>query len=538
MMMKILFNSLFYKNRCRSHRWHNHNIVDPILQPPRKSTLEQIRKKSQRVVASSLLLSLCITPVSAQNQDVIDSLPNLGSSSAQYLSKKQASLLGAAYIRQARSAMRFVEDPILLEYLKTLGEKLLQHSDDSLNAPKQFSFYLINNPAINAFAVPGGHIAINTGLIENADNEAELASVLAHEIAHVTQNHTARGIESARYDNLISLATILVAAAAGSAEGAQAGIAASTGGLVQKRLAYSRHFEREADASGIRTLYKAGYDPSATANFFQKLLSANRFNGINAPEFLLSHPLTVSRISEAEQRIKSYPITGAQGQQPKINSQAFIDIKARVTALFGNNPARISQQLAAQLLEKPNDTTQLATLHYQQGLTLARINQGKTATEHLRQAATLAPQQLDYQIALAETELEHHNKSAGLNLFRQLYQQHRTTKPSIALYYANALILNDNSRDAISILNESIQLAPREPNAYFMLARAYGENGRLYDSYVARAEHHYLRGNFSFAVKQLDNAIAIAPNEIEKSIQQAKQAKIKRELAETRKALR
>ena len=489
----------------------------------------------QAIAASSVLASaLFFSHFShSQNRDVIDSLPNLGSSSAQFLSKQQSNVLGAAYIRQARRAIRFVNDPILEDYINALGNKLAKHSDSSINAPDQFTFYLAQSSTVNAFAVPGGHIVINTGLIENTDNEAELASVLAHEIAHVTQNHSARGIEGSRYDSLISLATILVAVASGSAEAAQAGVAASTGGLIQKRLAYTRRFEREADATGIRTLYKAGYPPAATSSFLHKLQSANQFNGINAPEFLLSHPVTVSRISEAEQRIKSYPPLTKNNQ-----SDDFIDIKARISALYGTNAHQLSEQLAQKIASHNKEGTDISgTLYYQYGLSLAKSNKPKEALPQLRKAVQMSPEKVAYQIAVAETELTSKNKTAGLKQFKEIYEEHATKMPAIALYYANALILADQSKQAIPVLKKMLQHSPKEPDLHIMLARAYGENDLLFESYVSRSEYHYLRGNFTFAIKQLENAIATAPNSIERSILLAKKAKVKRELEETRKAL-
>lgn len=470
----------------------------------------------------------------SQTRDVIDSLPNLGSSSARYLSKHQAHLLGEAYIRQARGAMKFVNDPILEEYINTLGNKLKQYSDASFNTPDKFNFYFIENPAINAFAVPGGHIAINTGLINSTDTEAELASVLTHEIAHVTQNHSARGMEGSRYDSLISIATILVAAASGSADAAQAGIIAGQGSIRQKQLAYSRRFEREADATGIRTLYKAGYPPAATSTFLQKLLSANQFNGAAVPEFLLSHPVTVSRISEAEQRIKSYPPL----EQPKKSNTDFIDIKARISALYSSNPERLSKKLAKEITKQKKLGVEISdSLHYEYGLSLGEANDTEQALIQLRKAAKKSPQKVAYQIAIAETELENDNKAVGLDLFKKIYQEHEASMPSIALYYANALILANQSKLAIPVLIKIQKRSPKEPYTHIMLARAYGENDRLFDSYVSRAEYHYLRGNFAFAVKQLENAIATAPNDIEKSILQNKKAKIQLELDETKKAL-
>ncbi len=494
---------------------------------------KSVAKLTAKLITPCLTALLVIATGNIQARDAIDSLPNLGSSSVQYLSHKQAEQLGQAFIRQARSQLKFIDDPILLEYLNRVGNRLVRFSDNPENGPTRYSFYLIDNPKINAFAVPGGHIAIHTGLILNAESEAELAAVLAHEIAHITQNHTARNIENNRFDNVIALASVLVAAAAGSAEAAQASLLASNASILERRLAYGRNFEREADANGIRTLSKAGYNTTAMVSFFQKLLNSSRLNSNNAPEFLLTHPLTISRISEAEQRAKSYPIVA---NPPDTD---FLNIKARITASFGDNYKRHRKLLAQQLASKTStEKNAAAAQYYQYGLTLARANQYENSINALETAINLEPETLQYRIALADVELESGNSFTGLNRLRRLYDSHHKQNEYIGLYYANALILTRNSLDAIPILREAIRRTPNDPSAHIMLSRAYGETDQLFNSYVARAEYHYLRGSFEFSIKQLDNAIALAPNQVQKSILQSKRGKIQTELDELKKALR
>jgi len=193
-------------------------------------------------------------------EDNFDQLPDLGSNAENFLSDFEAQQLGRAFIRQSRYRLPYVYDPELVNYINDLGNKLLAVSDD---AGKDYQFYLIDNNVINAFAVPGGHIAMHTGILTKSETESELASVVAHEISHVTQHHISRKLEASRYDSWIALGALLAAAAAGGADAAQAAIGLSQASIIDRQLSYSRSFEAEADSLGIRLLSRAGFDPAA-----------------------------------------------------------------------------------------------------------------------------------------------------------------------------------------------------------------------------------------------------------------------------------
>lgn len=486
-------------------------------------------KYRQWIVALSTTLAVFFAGF-GYSRDPIDSLPDLGSSSARYLTAKQAEQLGLAFIRQARRSMTFINDPVLLNYLNKLGNRLLKNADESIGS-KTFSFYLIDDPRINAFAVPGGHIAIHTGLITNAASEAELASVLAHEIAHVTLNHTARNLESSRYDSMIALASILAAAAAGSAEAAQASLLATNAGILQRQLAYSRNFEREADANAIRTLVKSNYDPAAMPEFFAKLEKSARLSN-SAPEFLLTHPLTTNRITESLQRAKSYP----KPEQLRDDGE-FKDIQAVVAAQFGKDPKRLADLYKQQLSEKTEQQRkQAAPLYLQYGIAASRAKRHEEALQALETANKLAANNLKYQIALADAQMQAGNTFTALNSLREMEQQFSEEHPYISLYYANALILSRHNDEAIPVLQRITRRDPNDPTGFIMLSRAYGESGQLFESYVARAQYHYLRGNYEFAIKQLDNAISRAPDQVQKSILRSRRDEFNRELREVKKA--
>ena len=184
-------------------------------------------KQSLALMISALLLSSAVGISSAQS-DHFDQLPDLGSQAANYLSDGDASKLGKAFIRQSRYRQPYVSDPELVNYINRLGQELLAVSPD---ADKEYQFYLIDNNIINAFAVPGGHIALHTAILTKSESESELASVIAHEISHVAQRHIARKLESSKYDSWIALGALLAAAAAGGSDAAQAAF-----GLPSSRL--------------------------------------------------------------------------------------------------------------------------------------------------------------------------------------------------------------------------------------------------------------------------------------------------------------
>ena len=201
--------------------------------------------------------------------------------------------------------MDLVNDPTLKEYLDNLGNRLIE----SLGLPKDsFTFFLINDNTVNAFAVPGGYIGVHTGLLLTAANEAEVASVLGHEIAHVTQQHIPRMVSAQKQNMLPNLATLLAGILLGG-QATEAAIAITSARSIENQLTFTRSFEREADRIGITVLANSGYDTNSMADFFLRMQQANTLYETNAPQFLLTHPITTDRIAEAKARAANYPHT-------------------------------------------------------------------------------------------------------------------------------------------------------------------------------------------------------------------------------------
>ena len=235
-----------------------------------------------------------------------DGLPDLGDVSQELISPQMERQIGEQSMFQIRSDKTYMDDPELSDYLNQLGGRLVANSSE----PGQpFEFFAINDNAINAFALPGGFVGVNTGLIQLAQTESELASVFSHEISHVTQHHYARMVSGTRYDSLAALATLAVAilAARNSPQAASAGIVGAQAGSIQHQLNFTRQNEQEADRIGLGLLEKSGFDTRAMPAFFERMQKATQLVEGNTPSYLRTHPVTHERIAEVENRVEHIP---------------------------------------------------------------------------------------------------------------------------------------------------------------------------------------------------------------------------------------
>lgn len=455
-----------------------------------------------------------------QQEDVFDQLPDLGSTSGKYMSEYEAQRLGQAFIRQSRFRQRHVSDPELIDYLNRLGDRLLEVSDD---ADKDYQFYLIDSNAINAFAVPGGHIALHTAILTKAESESEVASVIGHEISHVTQRHIARRIESSRYDRFISLGTLLAAAAIGGGEGLQAGASLGSAAVLDKNLRYSRSFESEADALGIRLLSRAGFDPKAMPRFFKRLLDESRINKSNAPEFLRSHPLTINRIAESSERVRAYPEAGEQDQ-----SEFFL-MQAKIIASYSKDK-EVARERFATAIKNGDDT--LAN-RYGYALSLSKNGQYDEAREAFKVLAKDYPDNVTVALAQADSELDANKIEDGLALMKTLYERESALgNHMVDIYYANALVLTDRNQEAVPILRSALANDPTQPYLHSLLSRAYANTGNEMESYRERGESHYLRGNYTFAIRQFKRALSLTDSAYNQARLEARIVDVERELEE------
>ncbi|MCW9024315.1 MAG: M48 family metalloprotease, partial [Gammaproteobacteria bacterium] len=253
-------------------------------------------------------------------------LPEIGESAAAIVTPIEEFETGQAVMRNIRRAGGTLEDPLVHQYLNQLGYSLVANSESQM---KNFHFFMINDNSINAFALPGGFIGMNYGLLLRTQSESELASVLAHEIAHVTQRHHARSYEYGSHSNVPAIAALIAAIILGgnNYEVGEAALATMAATSIQNQLDFTRENEKEADHIGIALLSDSGFDTYSMAHFFETLEKNSRLYGQEAPEFLRTHPVNKTRIADAKNRARQLP------QHPLPEQKAFLLIRSRLQVL-------------------------------------------------------------------------------------------------------------------------------------------------------------------------------------------------------------
>ena len=409
-------------------------------------------------------------------------LPDIGDPAATGLPLPQEKRLAPIILRQLRSQLPVIEDVEINEYISSLGGQLLSvNPDNRLN----FHFLPVNHAQINAFATPGGIVAINSGLILATESESELAGVLAHEITHVTQRHLARRIAESRKTNwigyLAAIGTLL--AAAYDSRLAQAVSYAGAGAITERALGYSRIFEREADRLGMQLMVAAGYDPVGMPQFFSRLQSSESV-GSQVPEFLRTHPLTTSRLSDTLNRAKLY-----HGDY-RDDSKEFLFIKARIEAIL--NP----QQVLAQTM--PRRAT--AAERYRRAVALTR-NGGAREAVRLLENIPQSGETVATGLALAQGYLAQGNQRDALKLLDSLSKLH-PGRNSIAFHLGEALVRTGQPEPALMQLR---RFANEQSPPLFkkLLARAATNSGKQWLGHKYLADYYQANGHFQAALEQL-----------------------------------
>ncbi|HEX7045373.1 MAG TPA: M48 family metalloprotease [Burkholderiales bacterium] len=437
---------------------------------------------------SCLLLATALAlPGSGAAADAIN-LPDLGDASAAVISPAEERKLGEDFMRRARSSLAISDDPEVTTYVQNLGQKLVAHSDQP---GMPFHFFVVADPSINAFAVPGGFIGVHTGLLLAAESEAELASVLAHEIAHITQRHIPRLLADQQRSMPAMAALLAAVLLAGRGDAA---VALTGAAMAQRGINFTRSAEEEADRIGIRLLAEAGFDPRAMPAFFERMQALNRHNETNLPEFLRTHPVTTARIADSRGRAEQHPYR----QVP--DSLEFRLVRAKLRATAPGDPVEIARGFAANLAE--GKSANLEAERYGYALALARARDYEGARREVARLRERDADNVYYRLLQAEIELGAGRTEQGLRYYAEAYRRDPTYYP-LALNYARALVRSKRTREAEPILRAAIKQRPDDPVLYELLSQAAGANGKLAEAHQALAEHYYLRGDARGALEQL-----------------------------------
>ncbi|MEM7250098.1 MAG: M48 family metalloprotease [Pseudomonadota bacterium] len=452
-------------------------------------------------------------------------LPNIGDVSSGSFSSSEERELAEAFLREIRRHLTLVEDPEIVRYIKNLGAQLASATDDG---DQPFQFLAIGDRSINAFAGPGGVIGVNTGLILASNSESELAAVIAHEIAHVTQKHLARAIDNAERFTLPALAGMLAALvlASQNAQAGQAALAGVLAGSAQRSLDFTRSNEQEADRVGIEILARAGFDPRAVPAFFEELQRANRFYA-EPPEFLSTHPVTVKRIADSRARAERYPY------KQYTDSLDYLLVREKLRAFVPADPKDAVREFANNI--KSGQVRNPVAAQYGYAVALVRDKKFSDAKGILEKLTKGDPERINFLAGLAYVNLKLGQAEEAFRLYRnalRIYPNDRALAPA----YAEALYDQDNAEQAETILSKYKKHQELNAREYELLARIYAKLGNRFAANAAIAESHYLEGDLSTAIHSLGVALRSSPpNDYESSRVEARLSELEQEQEERQK---
>lgn len=477
------------------------------------------------------LICAALSFVAGAQQDA--RLPDLGSSANALISPQEAQDYGASMLRQMRALNMVVDDPLLDDYISDLGYRL---AANSAKPKDHFAFFVVKDPEINAFAAPGGYIAVNSGLMVITRNESELAGVIAHEIGHITQNHLQRAFEASKKDAplmaLVLLGAVLAGASNNSGDAPMAVLAGGQGLIAQRSINFTRKDEIEADRVGIQTLANAGFDPNAMADFFQHMADVTSANaGENeVPSMLQTHPVTTMRISDAkaragaliaEQKLRPDSTIGNKREWQENTAPiayvkdattllpahvtgdpgTYVLMRERVRVLAGN-PVTLATYYSSNLADRTAFNT--PANHYGYALALIRSGRAAQAIGQLQPLLQAHPDNLVLDLAMAEARLQAGQRAAALAIYNKLNARSPRNR-AVALAYANALTMDgDKAQGALAagLLRPLLDDAT-EPEIYNAYARASEKAGDSIRAGEAFADASYYSGRPYDAMEQL-----------------------------------
>ncbi|HEY5679556.1 MAG TPA: M48 family metalloprotease [Pseudomonadales bacterium] len=461
--------------------------------------MQDSRAKQRRLSGAGAVIrlgigaALCLLTAAAST-DVSDDLPVLGDASSSMISPELERQIGRDFLKQVHAGLPTISDPVLKHFVTRQLTDLLQYSQVRENL---LGVVLIDSDQINAFAAPGGVVGVNLGLLLHAQDVHEYSSVMAHELAHLSQRHFARGVEEARSKTLPTIASLLAAIMIGAVGGGEAGMAAisaSQAASQSSQLRYSRGREQEADRIGLNTIVRAGMDPDGMARMFERMQRNYRFSR-TPPEFLLTHPLSETRISDAKSQAREYP------QRDYADSPDYAMMRVRAQIYYAPNAAGAVAQFEKAVRDDPE------SVPARYGLALAQSRAGLHAEAIAGGDAlfTADPQKILYIASYAELLIE----AEKLDQATRLLSHHLALNPdnaTLAAMYSEALIRDQRYREAEAVLERQSVVNKDDVDVWYNLAEVSGKAGNIIGVHRARAEYFALHGAYQRAIQHLEYA--------------------------------
>lgn len=437
----------------------------------------------------------CLATLAGADESSGVKLPDIGSSAASLATPQELRDYGAGMLQEMRAYEMVLDDPLLSDYVNSLGYRLVSSSD---RPDSGFTFFIVRDPQINAFAAPGGYVAVNAGLINAMGSEDELAGVMAHEISHVQQQHILRAFEDQKKMSIpimLAMLGVMIAAAGRTDDAAPAALVAGQSLMIQRQINFTRGDEAEADRVGIQTLARAGFDPNAMAGAFQELQKVMRVNGVDVPEFLLDHPVDTKRIAEAKARAEQLGC-------PKVNrvrdtSPATPSGPLNLTLSNASQPATLSADAEAKAIE---DRTTVDVAPQGQGKALPQVT-----------VTACAPRDpAGQQYFLLMRERNRVLSASVTSKIRDYYARNLRDDPAFDTVpnrygYALSLIYTQQAAQAVGMLRKAVAAQPGSSALQLALAEALNQSGAGNESFaIYQRLHRDFPGNRAITLAYVD----------------------------------
>jgi len=454
-----------------------------------------------RKAAQSAALLLIVATAFGAGSAVADDiqLPDIGSPADAVLPKSEEDRLGRAIMAQIRMSGTVIDDPLITEYVNDIGHRIAAQTNDGDHS---FEFFVVDDQRINAFAIPGGYIGVHTGLLQATRNEDELAGVLAHEIAHVTQRHIARALHANQRQSILTtalmLGAIIAGVAAGDGDAAQAGMAVAQGTAVQQQINFTRSNEYEADRIGIAALADAGFDPYGMASFFEVMSRLQPSDpSMRTPEFLRTHPVTSTRISEARSRAAGYP----RVQSDDSVNYGIARVRSKVASFD-------TAAQAVEYFEKRHHEYQDDIEQYGRAVAYQRAGRDVEAAQIFSELVDRNRHIIAYHIGLGESQLALEQYENGFSTFDRALTLFPRNVP-LVIHYGEWLIRLDRADDAHAMLLDLLNNVPPTPEQVRLIARAASAAGEEAEAYYYMSEYMLMRGDLVGGVNFLVQALQL-----------------------------
>jgi beta-barrel assembly-enhancing protease len=396
--------------------------------------------------------------------------------------------LGEEFFLAIQQVMQVVSDPFVQAYLNRLGQRLVAQLGPGAQ-PFSYRFFVVNDPSMNAFAVPGGYVFITTGMIRSMEHEGELVGVLAHEISHVHRRHMNKMMEKQKITNIATLAAVLAGILVGNPAVAEGLIVGGMAGGSSMMMKYSRDMEQEADSYGFRWMMKAGYSPRDMMTIFKKMSKQRWFQG-NVPVYLSTHPDMETRIIELGHQLAMH----LDELPPERDDLEFQYFRTKLEAITGS-PYQLLSYMTGEAAREPKNPL----YHYGRALALAKLEKDSEAVAAFNTAMILAPQNILIKKDLAIFYFDHNQVQVAEKMLNELSRAN--PQDESVLYYLGRLYQERKQGDkALPLFEKVHRLNPTFVDVYLNLGTLYGEQGNL-------GLAHYYLGFHSLRAKAYPTAL-------------------------------